>query len=798
MLLSLNWLREFVPYTGSIQELADRLTMLGLEMEEIIRPFQDIDDVIVGHVTTRESHPDADKLSVCTVDVVADEPLTIVCGAPNVAAGQNVPVATVGTVLPGDFKIKKSKIRGVVSLGMICSEKELGLAEESSGIMVLPEDLNPGEKLVDALRLDTEVLDVGVTPNRPDCLSVIGLAREIALAFNLPMTLPAVHVPEDGPDTSDIISIEIPDPDTCPVFQVRALEDVTVGPSPDWLRWRLLAVGQRPINNIVDVTNYVLMELGQPLHAYDFDLLKGNIIGVRRAEEGQKFVTLDDQERTLTAKDMIIFDAERAVGLAGVMGGANSEMQASSTRVLLESAVFHPPSIRHTARRLGLSSEASYRFERGVDQPGSRFALNRAAGLMHQVAGGQVRPGIVTNEPSPWTETPITFRPARAASLLGIDLDEEFCRKTFVALGMTVECKSDSWTVTPPPFRPDLEREVDLIEEAGRVYGLDRIPAILPAITKDIDDQSATENDYSFANRLKTWAVGKGFNEAINYSFVGQTDLDLFAIPDDIRIPVANPLSEDQNVMRPTLIPGLMMSVRQNMSQGNTNLRLFEVARVFHAAPQNETGAFEPTRIGLVLSGRRNPNAWPWPDEECDYADLKGVVENLLTTFGHVDPTFTLKTDHPWLEPCVVVSTAAGELGVMGRVMPDIADSFLARKNVWVAELDADLLASVWRDHVVKFVALPKYPPVKRDITLIASVTLSVAKVFETINSARIPNLDDTTLIAVYQPEDNTEERNLSFRLTYRHPDKTLKDKEVDKLHAKLADSLTSALPVRF
>ncbi len=798
MLLSLNWLREFVPYTGSIQELADRLTMLGLEMEEIIRPFQDIEGVVVGHVVTRESHPDADKLSVCTVDVGEGDPLTIVCGAPNVAAGQNVPVAKVGTVLPGDFKIKKSKIRGIASFGMICSEKELGLAEVSDGIMVLPESLQPGEKLTTALQLDTEVLDVGVTPNRPDCLSVIGLAREVALAFDLPLTVPKFDVPEEGADASEMISIEIPDADTCPVFQARVLEGVTIKPSPDWMRWRLIAVDQRPINNIVDVTNYVLMELGQPEHAYDFDKLNGNIIGVRRAEEGQKFVTLDDQERTLTAKDMIIFDAEKAVGLAGVMGGANSEMQDGSTRVLLESAVFHPPSIRHTARRLGLSSEASYRFERGVDQPGSLFALNRAASLMHQVAGGSIRRGVVTNEPSPWKATPIAFRPSRASKLLGIDLDIDFCRKTFLALGMTIEGDGDTWSVTPPPFRPDLEREVDLIEEAGRVYGLDRIPAILPSIAKNIQDQAAAETNYSFTSRLKHWARGNGFNEAINYSFVGQSDLDLFAVPQDIRIPVANPLSEDQNVMRPTLAPGLMTSVRQNMSQGNTNLRLFEVAKIFLADSQSETGASEPSRVGLVLTGNRNPNVWPWAEEECDYADLKGNVENLLAAFGQKDAQFTLKKDHPWLEPCVVITTAAGELGVMGRVMTDIADSFLARKNVWLAELDADALASVWRDRQLKFTVLPKFPPVKRDITLIVPVSVSVASIFETIAKAQIPNLDDTTLIAVYQPEENAQERNLSFRLTYRHPDKTLKDKEVDKLHAKLADCLTSALPVRF
>jgi phenylalanyl-tRNA synthetase beta chain len=798
MLLSLSWLREFTPYSGTPQELADRLTMLGLEIEEIKNPFEAIMGVVVGKVQTCAPHPDSDHLSCCTVDVGGPEILSIVCGAPNVAAGQLVPVATVGVSLPGGLTIKKGKIRGQESYGMICSESELGLAEErSGGIMVLPESCRIGAPLPEALGLDTCVLDVSITPNRADCLSVLGIARETAMAFDLPLTLPEVSYPESGPDAGMEVAIEITDPAECPVYRAKLLRGVSVGPSPDRIRWRLLAIGQRPISNIVDATNYVLFELGQPLHAFDRTKLAGNVVKVRNAAEGETITTLDGQERKLSARDLLICDAEKPVALAGVMGGANSEMEAGSTDVLLECAVFRPGAIRKTARRLSLPSEASYRFERGVDQVGSVYAMHRAVALMLETAGGTALPGVAMAEPRPFVPRAIGFRPARATMLLGEAMPEAFCRKTLSALGcdLTATDPAGVMVVTPPPYRLDLEREADLIEEVGRVYGLDRIAPRLPRVSKSLDDVPG-ETEFGFWARVRAYCVGVGLREAVNYSFVGHGDLDLLCLDAACRVSVANPLSEDQNVMRPMLAPGLLGSVRHNLSQGNANLRLFEVARIFTADAAAESTAREAGRLGLVLHGARHPEGWPWPkDEEAGYADIKGLVEGLVRHFHLPEAAFVRDDTLEWLAPQVEVRLGDKRLGLIGQVAPEVADAFHARTALWLAELDLDLLFALATGKKPGFAPLPGFPPVRRDITLAAPAGVTVGAVLAAIREAKAPIFEDVQLIDAYTPEDGTD-RRLTFRLTYRHAEKTLKDKEVDKVHEGLVQSVLAGLPV--
>lgn len=796
MLLSLNWLREFTPYEGDVQELADRLTMLGLEVEEIFNPFKDIEGVVVGHVVSREKHPDADKLSLCKVDVGEAEPLDIVCGAANVAAGQLVPVAKVGVVLPGGLAIKKSKIRGQASCGMICSEKELGLAEASEGIMVLPEGLSPGAGLIDALNLDACVIDVSITPNRADCLSVLGLAREVAAAFNLPLTMPETAYVEEGPDCNECIKIEIDEPELCPVYRVKVIKGVKVGPSPAWMRYRLTAVGQRPISNVVDVTNYVLFELGQPQHAFDLDKVEGAQIIVKRAADGEKCVTLDNQERILTERDLLIRDAVKPIGLAGVMGGANSEMTDDSSDVLLECAVFKPATIRKTARSLGIPSEASYRFERGVDQPGSLFAMNRAVRLMHKTAGGKVLPGVAMSEPLPFTPPVLRFRPAMAVKLLGIELSDDFCRKTLTDLGCAVASKgAGEYAVTPPSYRLDLEREVDLIEEVGRVYGLDRIPPVLPRVAKNLDDKGA-ETQFAFFGRVRDWAVGAGLREAVNYSFVGHADLDILSLDADCRVSVANPLSEDQNVMRPLLAPGLLQTVRHNLAQGNTSLRIFEVAKVFHASETSETTCLEHARLGLIQTGGRNPDAWPWTRESAEYADVKGLIEHFLAAFKLPRATFEKIPARPWLAPEVEVRIDGRAVGAIGRVKTEIAEEYHARQDIWLAELDLDALRALSAEGVIKFRELAKFPPIRRDLTLVAPKTLAVADILAKVDAQNAPLLESVALVDLFTPEDAAQ-HNLTFRMTYRHESRTLKDKEVDKVHTALTTALTQNLPVK-
>jgi phenylalanyl-tRNA synthetase beta chain len=795
MLLSLNWLREFVPYDGTAQALADTLTMLGLEVEEIFDPFAALTAMVVGHVVDQAVHPSSDHLSVCKVDIGTGELLDIVCGAPNVAAGQNVPVAPVGTVMPSGLEIKKAKLRGQPSCGMICSERELGLGDGHDGIMVLDEALRPGTPLCVALGLERVVLDVSITPNRADCLSVLGLAREVAAAFKLPLSVPECFMDEAGEPFSNF-RIE-PDPALCSLYQARLIRNVTIGPSPAWLRYRLLAVGQRPINNIVDVTNLIMLELGQPLHAFDRELLRGDRIRVGLAEDGMVLTTLDGQDRVLTGRDLLIWDGERPVALAGVMGGANSEICATSTSVLLESAVFDPASIRKTARRLGLSSEASFRFERGVDQIGNTLAMNRAASLMASLSGGIVAPGVAKAEPRPFECAVIGFSPAKATALLGQDMPAGFCRQTLTSLGCVVADEILPWQVTAPSFRLDLEREVDLIEEVARVYGMDRIEAVLPTVNKSLPDLDKLDPTFAFLNQIKDWGKGVGLAEAVNYSFVGVADLDRCGLPQDGRVFICNPLSEEMNVLRTDLAPGLLNTLRQNISQDNVRVRIFEVAHTFVQDPFSDTQTRENNRLAILLHGGRFPGCHPYPDGRLGYADIKGLVEHLLRTLHLGAGDFARGGEHPYLAPEIVVSACGEALGRVGMIRESLAEDYLSRFEVWYADLDLDALMRLYRAASLTFAAIPKFPVVRRDMTLIAPQGLAIGAVIDAVRSLREPLLEDVFLVDVYTP-DRSEDRNLTFRFVYRHAEKTLKDKDVDKVNARIGQHLLNTLSVRF
>lgn len=798
MLISLSWLREFVPYEGSVQDLGDRLTMLGLELEGLHDPFAGIAQVLVGHVLTCARHPESDYLSVCFVDIGAGEALSIVCGAPNVAQGQKVAMAPVGSTLPGGLEIKKAKLRGVVSLGMICSERELGLSEGHEGILVLPESCRVGQQLTEALNLERHVLELSVTPNRADCLSVLGVARETALAFDLPLTLPASQVRESGANANELLRIEIADPELCPLYQARVLSGVRMGQAPDWMRYRLTAIGLRPISNIVDVTNYVMMELGQPLHAFDRALLAGGVIRVAPASDGMKLTTLGNQERSLLASDLLIWDKEKPVALAGVMGGANTEIGDSTSEVVLECAVFRPWTIRRTARRLGLPSEASYRFERGVDQVAARLAVDRAARLMAEVSGAQVLRGVALSEPKPWATRKHLFRLDRCNGLLGLSLTPDFARTTFTGMGCVVdEADPARWQVTTPPWRLDLEREVDLSEELARVYGVDRIPAVLPRVAKSLEAGCGADAEFVFNRKVKAWAAGLGLREAVNYSFVGHKDLDLLGLPNECRISIANPLTEEQNVLRTELAAGLLQNLKHNISQGNTRLRLFEVARIYFEDQGSETRAREHSRLGMLLHGPRFAEDWPWPLEDADYLDVKGLAEGLCGHFKLGSPEFEILDGHCFLEPAVAVRLEGQDLGVIGRVRPEIADAHHARREVWLADLDLDRLRALCAARVITFKPLPVFPPVRRDVTLTGPVTLHAEAVRRAMLELKPALLESVDLVNLFTPDPDQDERNLTFRLTYRHQARTLKDKEVDKEHGRMLDGLLAKLPVR-
>jgi phenylalanyl-tRNA synthetase beta chain len=801
MYLSLNWLREFTPYEGSAETLADKLTMRGLEVEEILRPFAQLKDIVVGRVLERRPHPKADRLSLCRVDIGQVQTLSIVCGAPNVAQGQLVAVARPGTRLPDGKEIRQTEIRGETSMGMICSEAELGLGEDSEGIMVLDGHFFLGRSLLKIYNLDDYVLNISVTPNRGDCLSMLGLAREVAVEFGLPLTIPKTRITEEGESCADNVTIVIDDPDLCPLYQAGIIQGLTIGQSPRWLRHRLLAVGQRPISNVVDVTNYILMEWGQPLHAFDRTMLAGNCIRVARAQEGQSFTTLDGRERRLLSTDLLIWDAQKPVALAGVMGGATSAVTQTTTEILLECAVFDPISIRKTSRRLGLTSESSSRFERGVDQPGSRLAMTRALALIRETAGGTIMRGLAALEPRPWAAPCISFRPARVQKILGVALEPQFCRQKLAALGCNVDAAdAQTWQVLPPSFRPDLEREADLIEEVGRCYGLDRIPATLPKIARSLDWLESLAPDTHFCNKIKHWAAGYGLTEVINYSFVSSQDLDLMGLSREPVVTLRNPLSEDQNVLRPMLAPGLLQSVRQNMTQGNVTLRLFEVCVIFLPDAAAETGACEPSRLGLALTGNRYPETWPWPAEDVDFADIKGCVDHLLQYLRLPDARYVPLAEHPVCLPCAAIFVGGENAGWVGRVKAHIADHCHVRRELFLAEVNLSLVQRLCAQIRPVFRALPKFPPVRRDMTLIAPLDLAFSKILETIQAQASDLLQESSLVDRFLPPlpNGQQEVRLTLRLTYRHNERSLTGEEVDQAHQELCDRLTTLLPIRF
>lgn len=795
MLVPLKWLREFTPYEGSVQELGDKLTMRGLELEEIIHPFASLECIVTAYVAECRPHPDSDHLHCCKVDLGQGDFVDIVCGAPNVAAGQKVAVAPVGCRLPDGTLIKKAKLRGQPSNGMICSERELGLSEDHSGIMVLPESVVIGEKLIDALSLERDVLDISVTPNRSDCLSILGIARETAQAYKLPLHLPVLPLILTKPEIT--LPIQIEDPNLCWLYSGRVIKNLKVQPSPMSFRFRLLAAGVRPVSNIVDVTNYILMELGQPLHSFDLDKLKGPEIQVRRAKDGESFITLDGKERRLSKDDLCICDAEGAIGLAGVMGGLNTEIDANSKNVFLESAVFRPQTIRHTSRRLGLSSEAAYRFERGVDQRGTVWALNRAASLMASICGGFVHEGVSVSEPKPFIPARISYSPSKGAKLLGLSLSDEFQKETLSSLGCAVEEESaDKWTVIQPSWRHDLTRSADLAEEVGRVYGLDKIPPTLPALKRSLEEKLSSDNDFDFLQAIKHWAAGLGLNEVVNYSFVGQEDLNRLALPLEKRITIFNPLSEEQNVLRSCLAPGLLQSLSNNLAFGAQSVKIFETAKAFTEEKGSETGVKEKTLLGILLSGLRNEPSWPSDQGNFDYADLKGLLENLFN-FLHLEQfNWQQKLDHPFLSPCVELSLADLPGAILGRVNPAIAEFYNSKKDIWLAELDLELLRKLNAKAKRSFKALPIYPAVRRDITVMAPEEVKIADILNKIFFLKMPLLEGASLVDSYTPESATE-RNLTFRLTFRNPDRTLKDNEVDREREKVADFLRKELNVK-
>ncbi len=805
MKFTIDWLNEFVDTDGfSPAVLADHLTMLGLEVDAVTALFQDLAPIQTALIVSAQPHPDADSLSLCQV-AVGDEVLQIVCGAPNARAGLVTAIALPGTILPGGVKIKKSKVRGIESFGMLCSERELGLSTGHSGIMELPEGTVHGQSLIKAVGLDATLVEVDLTPNRSDCASVIGIAREIAGAIRRPLNLPIENAVIDHANAS--FSVDIESSELCPRYCARLVTGVTVAPSPWWVRKRLLSIGLRPINNVVDITNLVMMEYGQPLHAFDFDTLADKKIVVRHPRnDEQNFTTLDGVARKLDPDMLMICDALQPVAIAGVMGGLNSEVSDTSTAILLESACFYPVSIRKTARKLNLSSEASYRFERGVDPGGCVNAMERAVQLLCEIAGGTAVSGGADKYGGQRPRKTLILRISRTSQLLGIALDAPRIIEVLLSIGFRCKEKDgDTLWVGVPSFRVDVEREVDLVEEVARLIGYNTIPTSLPTVQMSYPEQEKTRMIKAEIGAILT---GIGFSEAINYSFTTEKHLQWLCLAeDDPRyrcLRLLNPLSEEQSVMRTMLLPGLLENVERNINFQKTAVKLFEIGKVFFPRGDNEQ-PLEKTRLAGVLSGNRFGGASPYHYKQqlVDFFDAKGAVEYLLQGLRlqgvgiHSSLSF-VQSESSMVEPFVdllqvlSIRTGVQTVGFVARLQPAVLRKFGIKQTVFFFDLDLDVICQL--DAVVRsFTALPIFPAVNRDIAMLVPEFVAAGAMVDAVLAMKEPLIEHCVIFDVYQGDSvKAGYKSVALSVYYRSAQKTLTEKHVEKIHVKIINELGS------
>jgi phenylalanyl-tRNA synthetase beta chain len=796
MIVTYNWLKEFVDFDYSPEELCHRLTMAGLEVDALEEIGGGLDSVIVAKLEAVEKHPDADKLTVCQVNN-GTEVVQVVCGATNHKTGDLVALAQPGSVLPGDFKIKKSKIRGQVSMGMLCSEKELAIAEDAAGIMILPEGLEIGKPVFDALQLKDFMIEIGLTPNRPDCLSVVGVAREVAAMCDQKLNLPKPEIAESAEKIEAQTSVTIEDAEYCPRYAARMIKGVKIGPSPDWMVRRLEAVGMRSINNVVDVTNYVMMELGHPMHAFDFKFLEEGRIVVKRAQQGEKFTTLDDQEHEMIAEDLMICDGKKPVAMAGIMGGLNSEVQDDTEDILLEAAYFKPTAIRRTSKRHGLHTESSHRFERGADIDMIPVALDRAASLIAELGQGEVLAGVIDNYPEALQTPVLELNLSKVKALLDIPVDLQTVQVLLESIGLQVEDGSaaDQLKVTVPSFRPDIEREVDLIEEVARLYGYDDIPVTMPVGTVDA---VVPPKRQQVQNMLRNTIVSCGFSEAMNYSFYGTDAVEKLGVAEDDprrqQVKILNPLSEDQAVMRTSLVPSLLETVSRNLAYRSNDLRLFELRPVF--LPQAGETCKERLTLTAIACGRRQPEGWAQSAEQIDFYDLKGAVEQLLDAVYVAEIEFSVTEPEPYLHPGKSCRLLQGkkQLGSIGEVHPQVLAAFDIDQPVFLLELDVEALLGIAGDYN-KFKPLSRFPDVIRDSALLLDESVSAAEVMDIIHRTKVKFIENAVLFDLYTGKGIPEgKKSLAVRVRYRDLEKTLTEDEVAKGHNKLIKSICHQL----
>ncbi len=787
MKVPVKWLKDYVDIKVSPKELADALTLSGSKVEELITSGDEISNVVTGKITKIEKHPDADALVVCQVDINKEEPIQIVTAAKNMKEQDIIPVALHGSTLHGGLKIKKGKLRGVVSNGMFCSEEELGIAgdEPVHGLMILPQDTPIGKDIKEVLNLQSAVIDFEITSNRPDCLSIVGMARETAATlgttYNMPNTAFTAACKED---VTANYKVEIKD-ELCRRYMLKGVKNIKIAPSPQWMQERLLEADIRPINNIVDITNFVMIELGQPMHAFDVREITTNTIVVERAEEGEKFTTLDEVERTLDNNVLNIKDGEKTIGLAGIMGGLNSEVKEDTTMVVLEFANFDGTNIRNSSKKLGLRTEASSKFEKDLDPNLVEVAMERTCALIEELGAGEVMEGVIDIYPNPKKSHFLEVDSVWVNKFLGSNIAKEDMKKYLDSLDLNTTISGDMLIVECPTFRSDLNIKEDIAEEIARIYGYNNFKSTLPSCDTTKGGKSLKQ---SLEDKVVNTLVNSGLNQSISYSFVSTKIFDKLLFPEDSRlrnaVEIRNPLGEDFKIMRTTTLASMMESLGRNYAKSNEEAMLFEIGKVYI---KNQDENKLPEERNIVTLGMYG---------NLDYLELKGVVENILHSLGINNPSFKRESSNPSFHPGKTAALYVGKdyIGVLGEMHPDVANNYGMDVRCFIAELNLDLLmknSKMGR----KYKALPKFPAVTRDIALLVEDEVLVQDIEDTIKKQGGGILESVKLFDVYKGKQIPEgKKSIAYSIVYRHSEKTLTDDEVAKVHDKILRSLEHKL----
>ncbi len=803
MKVSLSWLKEYVNVDVDKDFLAHSLTMAGLEVDDIVDRYDYLKGVVAAKIVDIKKHPDADNLQVVLLDK-GDTLVTVVCGADNIEKNMIVPLVLPGTTLPSGIVIEKSQIRGVFSAGMLPSELELMTGHDNCGVMPLCQNIALGLNLKEALSLSDYVLEIDLTPNRPDCLSLLGVAREISVFCKQNIKLPVTKIYESDEKLLDFLSVDVDAFQHCMRYTARMVIDVTVRPSPFWLQDRLLSIGLKPVNNVVDITNFVMMETGQPIHAFDYDKLAENRIVVRIAEKGEDFVTLDKVKRSLDPYSLMICDGKKPIALAGIMGGLNSQIELDTKKILIESAYFNPVTIRKTAKKTGLNTDASHRFERGVDPEGTITALDRAAALISEIGCGRVLKGLVDEKKDYFKKQQIKFNTVKANRMLGLNLKPEVMAELLTSIGFDVTLSKDTeLDVIPPSFRVDVAREEDLVEEVARLSGYDNIPVTFPA---GISSFKNIQVKQSVLEKVKSFMLGCGFYEVINYSFINPASVyDLGLSANDERnklVKILNPLVEDQSVLRSSLIPGLLKNMYLNNSRNIFTFKIFETGRIFISKGE-ETQPKEVDLFSGLWTGLRYQESWHDNKTKTDFFDIKGVVEGILNKLGIQGVEFLQK-------PFETISfTSAGcsadivvkdeIIGLVGEVNSEVKRKFNLKPDVFVFEISLKKLKKFASKTDVKVISVPRFPSASRDMTIIIDKEIAADKVLRFIKNIKEDLIEDVFLFDFYEGKPiESGKKSISFRMIYRSLTGTLKDNDVNKVHALITDQLIKSFDVLF